>query len=96
MSFFKKIPKWCWYVFPVAILLFLFFAFRDGGRGALRWLHSPQPLATRPPAITPAEAEEQREEIAEELKEEEEIIDTEVDELRKKIEAKFGPRPRDE
>ena len=94
-SLFRKIPLWAKIVFPVAILLFLFFAIRKGGAGALRWLNPPLPKspAAGPPAVSPKEAEEKREEIAENLEKEESQITTEADELRKKIADKFGPRP---
>ena len=85
MSIFKKIPKWCWYVFPVAILLVLFFAFRDGGRGALRWLSPPQPPATRPPAISPEVAEEKREAVKEEKADEREEIREDAQAMRDRL-----------
>ena len=90
MSILKKIPKWCWYLFPVAILLILFFALRGGGRGALRWLSPPRPPASRPPAITPEEAEDQREEVTEELAAKEEKIESETDSMRRRAREKFG------
>jgi hypothetical protein len=94
-TLFRKIPLWAKIVFPVAILLFLFFAIRKGGAGALRWLNPPlpKPPASGPPALTPKQAEEEREEIQEDLETEEKQGETEADELRKKIADKFGPRP---
>ena len=79
-SLFRKIPKWCWYVFPVAILIILFFACRDGGRGALRWLRSPQPQP-RLPSISPEKGEEIKEEIREEAAAEVKKIEAEQDEI---------------
>ena len=86
----KRIPKWCWYVFPAAIFLFLFFAFRDGGRVARRWLSPPELPSPRPPAITPKDAEDKREEIREELKAGEEKAESEADALRRRAREKFG------
>jgi hypothetical protein len=59
------------------------------------WSDSPSVPAgpAAPPVISPEEAEEKREEIEANLSEEESKITTEADELRKKIEDKFGPRP---
>ena len=85
MSFLKKIPKWCWYVFPMAILLIFFFALRGGGRGALRWLSPPRPPASRPPAITSEEAEDQREEVKEEKEDEREKIREEAQSMRERL-----------
>ena len=85
-----KIPRWCWYVFPVALILLVVYFFRGGA--VWPWADSPSvpdgPGA--PPSITPKVAEEKREEIKEELKVEEEKIETEANALRKKIKDKFG------
>lgn len=92
-SLFSKIPKWCWYAFPVAVLLIIILAFRGGGRALWSRLGSPSAVSVdpaAPPALTPEKAEEKREEIKEELKVEEEKVETEADALRKKIKDKFG------
>jgi hypothetical protein len=84
----KKIPKWCWYVFPAAILLFLFFALRNGGRGALRWLSPPstKPPTLRPPVVTPEEREKEREKIKEAATDKRTEIKKQADEWRKRLE----------
>lgn len=91
----SKIPRWCWYVFPVAILLLLFFVLRGGGKSLWSRFSSVVPSVVpvepvAPPAISPEVAEEAREEIRDELEEEVVVIETEADELRRRIREKFG------
>jgi hypothetical protein len=90
----KKVPWWAWVLFPVALLLLVLYFLRDKGRGVWPWA-APPPSSDGPaPVLTPKEAEKKREEIKEELKAEEEKVTSEADALRKKIEEKFGPRPK--
>ena len=87
-SLFSKIPKWCYYVFPVAVLLIIILAVRGGGRALLSRLGSPSvdsvDLAA-PPALTPEKAEEMKEEIKEETAAEKESIKEKYDEERDRV-----------
>lgn len=71
----------------VAVILF----FRKGGGLVGIFRTTPESIPSGPATpITQEEAEEAREEISENLQSEEDVICSEADQLRKKIEEKFG------
>lgn len=88
----KKVPIIGWVVFVVLAVLvgvWLFFRKTGGGLGAFL-APSPRVEPPGPPAITPEEAEEQREVIAEELTVVEEKAETEAEALKRRAREKFG------
>ena len=88
MSIFKKIPRWCYYAFPIAIILILFFALRGGGKALWSRLGSPSAVSVDPasaPALTPEKAEEKREEVKEVTEDKREKIKEEAAAMRERL-----------
>ena len=88
MSIFKKIPRWCWYVFPVALVLLVIYAVRSGGDGVRSWLKPPSSRPDDPavvPGITPKVAEEKREEVKEVTEDKREKIKEEAAAMRERL-----------
>lgn len=84
----KKIPKWAWWLLPVAIVLLVFSFIKKGGAALWPWTGPPpRPVdPAAPPAISPKEAEIAREEVKEETVTEKEATKEKYDKEREEME----------
>lgn len=84
-EFAKKIPWWCWVLFPMAIVLLVMFFRRGNGPGWLGKPPSDPGMRPGPVAVTPKEGEEIKEEIFREAEEEIKPIEAEQDEVKAQV-----------